>query len=163
MPEGTAEKEVAEKIDRLYDETGRKIEKGRFKEAIDDVFAAVRFSNKYFDLHQPWITRNTDLPDCKKTLYNCVQLAANLAVLLEPFLPVSSEKVRGWLEIGNCWEAKEVPSGRILPEIEILFKRIDKTAVEEEEEKLRDSLKREAGALAFSPGFPYTERGIQKK
>jgi len=142
VPEGTAEKETAEKIGRLYVETGEKIEKGRFKEAIDDIFAVVRYSNKYFDLHQPWNTRNTDLKDCRKTLYNCVQLIGNLAVLLEPFLPFSSEKVRGWLGLDDCWKIKTVPAGLALPETEILFQRIDREMIKKEEEKLRSACQR---------------------
>lgn len=50
VPDGSLEKGLEEEIDRLYDEIGKKVEGGRFKEAIDDIFAFVRFSNKYFDL-----------------------------------------------------------------------------------------------------------------
>ena len=137
VPEGILEKESAKEIDRLYRAVGEKIEKGRFKEAVDDIFAFVRYANKYFDQHRPWITRNTDLPDCQNTLYNCVQLIVNLAVLLEPFLPFSSEKVRSWFLTDNSWKRKEVPAGFAVPEIEILFRRIDKERIGEEEEKLR--------------------------
>lgn len=137
VPEGILEKESAQEIDRLYRAVGEKIEKGRFKEAVDDIFAFVRHANKYFDQHRPWITRNTDLPDCQNTLYNCVQLIVNLAVLLEPFLPFSSEKVRSWFLTDNSWKRKEVPAGFAVPEIEILFRRIDKERIGEEEEKLR--------------------------
>lgn len=137
VPEGEFEKDLAEETDRLYRMVGEKIEKGRFKEAVDDIFAFIRHANKYFDLHRPWITRNTDLPDCQNTLYNCVQLIVNLAVLLEPFLPFSSEKVRSWFLTDNSWKRKEVPAGFAVPEIEILFRRIDKERIGEEEEKLR--------------------------
>lgn len=137
VPEGILEKESAKEIDRLYRAVGEKIEKGRFKEAVDDIFAFVRHANKYFDQHRPWITRNTDLPDCQNTLYNCVQLIVNLAVLLEPFLPFSSEKVRSWFLTDNSWKRKEVPAGFAVPETRILFRRIDKERIGEEEEKLR--------------------------
>ncbi len=137
VPEGVIEKETAEKIGRLYDVAGEKIEKGRFKDAIADIFGVVRYSNKYFDQGRPWITRNTDLKSCENTLYNCAWLIANLAVLLEPFLPFSSQKVRSWLGIDNRWEIKEISPGLPIPEIEILFTRIDKSVIEEEEEGLR--------------------------
>lgn len=137
VPEGVLEKETEEGLDRLYDEIGEKIEKGRFKEAIDEIFAFVRYANKYFDRNRPWITRNTDLPDCQNTLYNCVQLIVNLAVLLEPFLPFSSEKVRNWFLTDSSWKRKEIEAGFEIPETEILFRRIEKERIEEEEEKLR--------------------------
>ena len=137
VPEGILEKGLEEEIDRLYDEIGKKVEGGRFKEAIDDIFAFVRFSNKYFDLGKPWITRNTSLRDCQDTLYNCVQLIVNLAVLLKPFLPFSSEKVLGWFLLDSSWKRKTVPTGFVIPETEILFRRIDRERIGKEEEKLR--------------------------
>ncbi len=137
VPDGSLEKGLEEEIDRLYDEIGKKVEGGRFKEAIDDIFAFVRFSNKYFDLGKPWITRNTSLRDCQDTLYNCVQLIVNLAVLLEPFLPFSSEKVLGWFLLDSSWKRKTVPTGFVIPETEILFRRIDRERIGKEEEKLR--------------------------
>ena len=70
-------------------------------------------------------------------MYQCVQIIANLAVLLAPFLPFSSEKVCGWLGIDSTWERKAVANGYELPEVEILFQRIDKKVIEEETEKLR--------------------------
>ncbi len=137
VPDGSLEKGLEEEIDRLYDEIGKKVEGGRLKEAIDDIFAFVRFSNKYFDLGKPWITRNTSLRDCQDTLYNCVQLIVNLAVLLEPFLPFSSEKVLGWFLLDSSWKRKTVPTGFVIPETEILFRRIDRERIGKEEEKLR--------------------------
>ncbi len=137
VPEGILEKGLEEEIDRLYEKIGKKVEGGRLKEAIDDIFAFVRFSNKYFDLGKPWITRNTSLRDCQDTLYNCVQLIVNLAVLLEPFLPFSSEKVLGWFLLDSSWKRKTVPTGFVIPETEILFRRIDRERIGKEEEKLR--------------------------
>ena len=137
VPDGSLEKGLEEEIDRLYDEIGKKVEGGRLKEAIDDIFAFVRFSNKYFDLGKPWITRNTSLRDCRDTLYNCVQLIVNLAVLLKPFLPFSSEKVLGWFLLDSSWKRKTVPTGFVIPETEILFRRIDRERIGKEEEKLR--------------------------
>ena len=137
VPDGSLEKGLEEEIDRLYEKIGKKVEGGRLKEAIDDIFAFVRFSNKYFDLGKPWITRNTSLRDCRDTLYNCVQLIVNLAVLLEPFLPFSSEKVLGWFLLDSSWKRKTVPTGFVIPETEILFRRIDRERIGKEEEKLR--------------------------
>ena len=58
------------------------------------------------------------------------------AVLLSPFLPFSSEKVCKWLNINNKWEKQTVPVGFPLPEVEILFRGIDKKVIAIETEKL---------------------------
>lgn len=136
VPQGEADREIDGQINDLYVTVGRRIEGGCFKDAIEEIFEFVRKANKYFDAEQPWVTRHTDKTACGNTLYQCVQIIVNLAVLLAPFLPFSSEKVLGWLSAGGSWERQTVPAGYVLPETEILFQRIDKKVIESETEKL---------------------------
>lgn len=136
IPRGIMDKEISRLIQDLYTATGKLIEKGAFKDAINGIFEFVRWANKYFDTETPWITRTCDEPACQNTLYQCVQIIANLAVLLKPFLPFSSEKICKWLRLTDEWSIHEVPGGYVLPEIQILFERIEKSAVEAEVEKL---------------------------
>ena len=140
VPCGTANEEIDRKIDQLYTSVGKKIENGALKDALDEIFDFVRSANKFFDTEQPWVTRTTDKAACENTLYQCVQIIANLAVLLAPFLPFSSEKVCGWLDITSEWEKQVVPAGYLLSEVELLFQRIDKKVIEEETEKLQSIL-----------------------
>lgn len=137
VPQGNNNIELDNQIDSLYIAVGKLIESGYFKDAINEIFDFVRNANKFFDAEQPWITRNTNKIACDNTLYQCVQIIANLAVLLSPFLPFSSEKVLKWLDISSKWERQHVASGYLLPEVEILFQRIDKKVIEEETKKLK--------------------------
>lgn len=137
VPDGSLNPTINEQIDNLYITVGKQIENGSFKDALTDIFDFIRSANKFFDSEQPWITRNTDKTACGNTLYGCVQIIANLAVLLAPFLPFSSEKVCKWLNISNKWEKQAIPSGYILPETSILFQRLDKNVIEAETEKLK--------------------------
>lgn len=70
-------------------------------------------------------------------MYQCVQIIANLAVLLKPFLPFSSEKVCSWLGLDDAWQLHSVPGGYTLPGTQILFERLDKGVAEQEVEKLK--------------------------
>lgn len=140
VPQGTLNQETEQKIAALYGRVGKQIEDGAFKDALDEIFEFIRSANKFFDSEQPWITRTTDEVKCQDTLYQCVQIIANLSVLLAPFLPFSSEKVSKWLSIELNWAQKSVPAGFKLPEVEILFQRIDKKVIETESEKLKASL-----------------------
>ena len=136
VPKGINSPSLNNQIDALFVSIGRQIENGTFKDAIAEIFDFIRYANKFFDTRQPWITRTTDTKACENTLYQCVQIIANLAVLLSPFLPFSSEKVCKWLSINNHWEKQSVPVGYSLPEVEILFQRIDKKVIDIETEKL---------------------------
>ena len=136
IPAGDNDGEIDIKIEKVYVDTGKLIEKGELKKALDNIFEFVRFGNKYFDTKRPWETRKTDIKTCGDTLFNCVQIIANLSVLLGPFLPFSSDTVRGWLDIDSRWRPVGVKSGRAIPEPGILFERIDKSAIDEEISRL---------------------------
>lgn len=126
VPDGQLEPTIQGELNVLYGKTGRLIEKGRFREALETVFEYIRRANKYFDAKTPWITRTENPPSCRNTLYTCVQLCANFAVLLVPFLPFSSEKAAGWLGIDLDWRFCTVPAGRGLKAPEVLFERLEK-------------------------------------
>lgn len=137
VPNGKLESEIENRICTIYKSVGGKIEKTEFRFALDEIFEFVRFGNKYFDSQKPWETRNTDISVCKNTIFNCVQIIANLAVLLAPFLPFSSKKISGWLNLSSEWKPKYVKCGFTIPEPKILFERIDKNIVDEEIKRLK--------------------------
>lgn len=110
---------------------------GAYENFINRSLAFIQNANKFFDAKQPWMTRTTDAAACENTLYQCVQMIANLAVLLYPFLPFSSAKVCNWLNLNNKWEKHSVSAGYKLPPIEVLFQRIYEKVIETETEKLK--------------------------
>lgn len=128
-------------LTNIYTSFGEKIEKGEFKEGLEEVFDLIRRANKFFDDKKPWITINDNREDCKKTLYTCVQIVANLSNLLEPITPFACEKIRGFLDIERAtWNLIEVDKIKV-DEIEILFERIDKKKISEEVKRLKESKK----------------------
>ena len=140
VPKGTLSSSIAERISDLYATAAAQIENGDFRDCLGGIFDLVRFANKFFDTEQPWITRTSDPAKCEDTIFQCVQIIANLATLLAPFLPFSSEKVSRWLGADLSWHPQSVPAGLSLPETEILFQRIDKKVIDEEKAKLQSIL-----------------------
>lgn len=139
VPEAQCDQGISQALGKLYFSVGALIEQGNFKEALDNIFGFVRAANKYFDEEQPWVTIKSDTGKCKETLNTCVQIIANLSLLLDPFLPFSSARVRNILNIGSAgWKYIEIPDGLELGKVEILFERIDKKVISEEEGKLRE-------------------------
>jgi len=135
VPSGKLDPDIQNLIKEIYLSVGGKIQQGNFKDALDEIFKLVRYSNKYFDTEKPWDTRNTNVIICQNTLFNCVQIISNLAILLNPFLPFSSAKILDWLKLTSEWKQQFVYGGFIIPEPKLLFERIDKKVVEEEVSK----------------------------
>lgn len=140
VPRGQLSPEFEEQIDQLYGQVGRSIEMGDFKDGLNEIIALVREGNKYFDTEQPWLTRLNNLKVCEQTIYQCVQLIANIAVLLHPFLPFSSEQVFRWLDLKPRWGKQFVTSGKRVTGVEVLFQRIDKGVIDVETEKVQQLL-----------------------
>ena len=125
VPEGQIDPTLQGELNILYGKAGRLIESGRLKEALEAIMEQLRKANKYFDARQPWLTRTENPLSCRNAIYNCVQMIANAAVLLAPFLPFASEKISGWLGTDLKWGFHSVPGGRKLPETEVLFTRLE--------------------------------------
>ncbi|MGI6578494.1 MAG: hypothetical protein ACOX1Q_10905, partial [Eubacteriales bacterium] len=53
--------------------------------------------NKYLADTEPWKLAKTDLPRVGSILNLCLQIAANLAIVFEPFLPFTARKLRKML------------------------------------------------------------------
>jgi methionyl-tRNA synthetase len=108
------------------------------KEALGSIFAFIRSCNKYFDEQKPWVQIKENAEVCGYTLYTCVQIIANLSILLEPFVPFSCKKIRVFLGLVEpSWDYVEIPAGRGLSQVEVLFQRIDVSRIEEEIQRLK--------------------------
>lgn len=137
VPNSKCDEKIKAQIDKIYKTVGENIEKGNFKIALDDIFEFVRSINKYFDEETPWITINNDEERCKNTIYNCLFSIINISNLLHPFLPQSSEKVKGWFRNTiDKWDCINLRSGITFGDFEILFERLDKKLIDEELKKL---------------------------
>ena len=133
VPEGSGDAEWERLLASLYAEAGEMIEKGDLKEALETIFAAIRSANKYFDERKPWVQVKQDRAACSQTLFTCVQIIANSANLLAPFLPVACERIRKFLALERpAWKLVSVPCHRPVQELELLFQRIDVERIEEE-------------------------------
>ena len=137
VPDGRLGGDIEVQIGALYETVGKLIESGNLKEALTTVFEFVRFGNKYFDTQQPWVTRTTNPESCRHTIFTCVQMIANISVLLAPFLPFSSAKVSGWLGVEESWQMKQVAAGFKVPPVAVLFERLDPKVVEAELARLQ--------------------------
>lgn len=104
----------------------------RVADAIDEIFTLLRRSNKYIDETQPWILGKDESKKERlgTVLYNLLESIRIAAVLLEPFLPETAQKIYSQLNTKKTgWESLQefngiVPGDKVgTPEI--LFARID--------------------------------------
>ena len=87
------------KREREREKKKNQIVLGKTSGALKEIMELVSFSNKLFDTYAPWQSFKTDLSLCEKQLFDISFLISNLALLLTPFLPSSSEIVLNFLGI----------------------------------------------------------------
>ncbi len=118
----------------------------RFRDAQKEAMNLARIGNKYLADTEPWKLAKTDMARTATILHIGLQIAANLAIAFEPFLPFSAKKLRGmlgmetfsWNDLGSIELLKE---GAQLGETQLLFDKIEDSVVEAQVQKLLDTKK----------------------
>ncbi|GGE61016.1 methionine--tRNA ligase [Priestia taiwanensis] len=138
IPQGKMDANLEQTIKNLYQETGQELERTHVKKALENIFTFIRQANKYFDERQPWKQIKDAKESCDNTIFTCVQIIANLSQLLAPFLPFSTAEIQHILRIENLvWRYIQIEEKQI-PNITILFERIDIGKIEEERRRLEE-------------------------
>ncbi|MGH7142653.1 MAG: methionine--tRNA ligase [Planctomycetota bacterium] len=87
----------------------------RFRQALSRAVEVAREGNRAFDALQPWVTRKQDLARCATSIHCCLQLAAGLTILFEPFVPEGVAKIRRFLNLPDTVHWSDLKDGAILP------------------------------------------------
>ncbi|MBO7523577.1 MAG: methionine--tRNA ligase [Bacteroidales bacterium] len=121
------------------------IEAYRFREALKEAMNLARLGNKYLAEQEPWKVVKTDAERVKTIMNISLQITANLTIILEPFLPFSMEKLRGWLNIEKLtWDQAGgdiLKDGHAVQKPGLLFEKIEDDAINAQIEKLNASKK----------------------
>lgn len=141
------------------------LETYKFRDALFEVIDLARKGNKYMQEKEPWILAKTldTTPDNQQLIDNCLhiclQLTANLAIFINPFLPNTARKmlhmmkvVEKMLDWENAGKIKLLSAGYNLRAPELLFRKIEDAEVSEQVEKL----KMRTAALTATPDNPAT-------
>ncbi len=132
---------VLKEISAIRDNVESAIGNYRFREALREAMNLARLGNKYLADAEPWKVVKTD-PERVKTIMNiALQITANLTIILDPFLPFSMEKLRGWVNIGKVsWsdagKTDLLAAGHKINRPGLLFDKIEDEEIAKQIEKL---------------------------
>ena len=126
--------DVKSNVERLLDTF-------HFRDAQREAMNLARIGNKYLADTEPWKLAKTDMARVGTILNIALQITANLAIVFEPFLPFSMEKLNkmlnveplGWDRLGAT---DLLPAGHQLGKAELLFEKIDDSVIEAQVQKL---------------------------
>ena len=127
----------------------------RFRDAQKEAMNLARIGNKYLADTEPWKVAKTDMDRVATIMHLSLQIAANLAIAFEPFLPFTSAKLRNmlgmnafnWADLGKIDLLIE---GSQIGTPELLFEKIEDETIAAQVQKLEDT-KLANEAAAYKP------------
>ena len=147
------DRDTLAELPRLRASLENNIEQFHFREALKDAMGFARLGNKYLADTEPWKVIKSD-PDRVATILNiALQITANTAIAIEPFMPFSAEKMwrmlnlepLGWEMLGRA--DLLAPAHRI-GKPELLFEKIEDEVIDRQLRKLEATKAANAAANA---------------
>ncbi len=129
------------------------LERYRFREASQELMNLARLGNKYLADEEPWKLIKTDEERVKTIMFVALQIATGLAVLSEPFLPFTSEKLKSILNVISNESEKSIgwedvnsdktllASNHQINKSELLFRKIEDKEIQQQLDKLEATKK----------------------
>lgn len=153
------DRETLAEIPRIKEAVEKSLNTFHFREALREVMNLARLGNKYLADTEPWKLIKTDEERVKTIMNICMQISANLAVITEPFLPFSAEKLRGMLNVDKiAWELMGdnlINAGHKINEASLLFEKIEDETIDAQVNRLLETKK--SNELANSTAKPAKE------
>ena len=147
--------ETLEQLSKYPEIISTSIERYRFREAGQELMNLGRLGNKYLADEEPWKVIKVDEERVKTIMNVALQIAAGLAVLSEPFLPFTSNKLKNILNLSSSgtersqslnWNDVSNKEALLKPEHqinkgELLFRKIEDAEIQTQLDKLEATKK----------------------
>lgn len=138
------DKETISEITKVPGKISSCLENFRFREALAEIMNLARLGNKYLADSEPWKLINTN-PERVKTILNIsLQICANLSIIMEPFLPFTSEKLGEMLNFpklkwNDAGKNDLIKAGFRIGKAELLFEKIEDDVIAAQVTKLHNT------------------------
>lgn len=148
IPEYTGDYEELAQIKHFPAVIASSIERYRFREGSQELMNLARLGNQFLQANEPWKKIKEDPETVKGIMYVALQIASAIAVLSEPFLPFTSNKLKNILALDadlswNDISTKDVliSAGHQINKGELLFAKIDDKDIQAQLDKLEATKK----------------------
>ncbi|MFL2601607.1 MAG: methionine--tRNA ligase, partial [Flavobacteriaceae bacterium] len=143
------DEKILDQIGIMSKKIGSSIEKYKFREASQNLMQIARIGNKYLAEKEPWKLIDKDPKRVSEIINTALQITACLALVSEPFLPFTYEKLLSILNIKSLklsWndafmKNELIPSGHQINKATLLFKKIEDIEIDNQRSKLLSNKK----------------------
>jgi len=133
---------VLDEMAEIPKKIAEKLKQHKYREGLTTTMSLARLGNKYLAETEPWKLAKTDPKRVETILHISNQIVANLAIVLKPFLPHTSEKLNDFLhqDISDWAQAGKfdlLKAGAKFEKPSLLFAKIEDEIIEKQVEKLK--------------------------
>ncbi len=138
------DKETIAELGKVKSAVEYNIEHYRFREALKEAMNVARIGNKYLADTEPWKVIKTDTVRVEAILNIALQITANIAIAIEPFMPFSASKILEMLHVEHySWEQLGamdlIAVGHVIATPSLLFEKIEDETIQIQLDKLEAS------------------------
>ena len=144
VPETTGCSDLEKFITEQHEKVTKSLEEFRFREALSEIMNVARHGNQLLSEKEPWKLIKTDEKQTGIILYDCLQIIANLGILMQPFLPNTSKKIFDMLQLNiadfswaDVGRQDLLISGHQIGKATLLFQKIEDDIIEKQIAKLK--------------------------
>ena len=141
LSEKDIDKEIFQELNALKLKIESSIQKFKFREAMSFVIDVARLGNKYLTDTEPWKIFKDNPERVKDIIHNSVQIVANISILCEPFLPFTSNKIKGHLNVSDLnWNnigSEILNFDHVISGKAHIFSKIEDQTIEDQIKKLK--------------------------
>ncbi len=135
------DKQTIAELSTIKESLEHNIENYRFREALKDAMNFARIGNKYLADSEPWKLVKTDTERVKTILYIALQITANIATAIEPFMPFSAAKILSMLAVEKfSWDTlgsmELIAAGHTIGTPSLLFEKIEDDVIQQQLDRL---------------------------
>jgi len=143
---GNSEQEILNSIYTFRDKVSNLIENYHFRDAQKEAMNLARLGNKFLTETEPWKTFESNPEKTETVLHICAQISANLSIIMRPFIPFTSEKLKNLLNLSGKLTWNEInssllPEGHEINKPFFLFSKIEDDEINRQLEKLQSTKK----------------------
>ena len=130
---GPVDEDLVSQIRAKEEEITAMLERADERDALRAVFELSNIGNRVFQNSEPWKLRNSEPEKAKMILRTLVGLIRDLGIMIQPYMPVTSQSILGFLGQKDvswsdlCDFSKEIKVG----EVSLLFTKLEDSRIEE--------------------------------
>ncbi len=166
LPEGESNTAFWDEVRKREAQITDSLEKADLRDAFRQIFSLSSLGNKAFQDGEPWRTRKESPEEAARLLRDLTYLIRDLAVLIAPYIPETSQRIAAWLGgAGMGWEVLGHLEGiERVEKPDILFQKLEDDFIEAQRVRFAGSqAEREAAADAAEAAEPSPEEFFRER